>query len=193
MKTGEKDYKNYQLMRCCNIFPTYFKNISEMTSYLAHLKEVGINVVWINPIQLAGSESMKKSNAITGNAENVIRSLYAMDSTKFIDPRFSVVEKDEDGDMVFLPEYISKLEMKKSKKFQKIIEDTKEKRESIKIHLEEIKIQDSLLKKNDGKIEDEKATIKKELEEKEYFLSTKDNITTSRYKIAPLQGSNAIL
>ncbi len=83
------------LLKCYNLFPGYFADINEMTDYLIKLKEIGINVVWLNPVQLAGNNSMSKTDALTGNAQRVTKSLYAMHSTFDIDPRFSVVKRDD--------------------------------------------------------------------------------------------------
>jgi hypothetical protein len=91
---------NNGMIRCYNMFPSYFTNIEEMTAYLDTLKEMGINTVWLNPIQLAGDNSMGKADSTTGISQRVTRSMYAMDNPLIIDPRFSMVKRDQNGDIL---------------------------------------------------------------------------------------------
>ncbi len=91
---------NNGLVRCYNLFPSYFSNIEEMTQYLDTLHAMGINTVWLNPIQLAGFTPMPKADISTGVSQRVSRSIYAMHSPHFIDPRFSMVKRDSDNDMM---------------------------------------------------------------------------------------------
>ncbi len=92
------------LIRCYNMFPSYFKNIDDMTAYLPALNKLGINVVWINPVQLAGQTVTEKADMITGQNQDYKGSIYAMADPTLIDPRFSVVARDADGDMALTQE-----------------------------------------------------------------------------------------
>ncbi len=95
-----KSFSNNGHLRCYNLFPEYFGDIDAMTAYLPTLKKMGINTVWINPVQLAGNKSMSKTDVVTGFPQEVTKSIYAMMDPEMIDPRFSVVKRDKDGDMV---------------------------------------------------------------------------------------------
>lgn len=88
------------LMRCYNMVPSNFENIDEMTQYLPKLKDMGINVVWMNPIQLAGQMVVEKADPTTGQDLKLKSSMYAMVDSELIDTRFSVVELDSDGFMI---------------------------------------------------------------------------------------------
>lgn len=88
------------LMRCYNMVPSSFRNIDEMTGYLPKLKDMGINVVWINPIQLAGQIVIEKADPNTGQDLKLKSSMYAMVDSEAIDARFSVVKRDTDGFML---------------------------------------------------------------------------------------------
>lgn len=116
------------LIRCYNMFPSNFKNINEMTKYLTEVKALGMNVVWINPIQLAGNAVFEKSDPVTGQPQLLKGSLYAMMDPTLIDPRFSVVKRDVDGDML-----LNEAQLEKLKKFKplKMVEQTKDLREEI--------------------------------------------------------------
>jgi alpha-amylase len=40
-------------LRLYNLFPPCFKNFEEMRDYVAQIKKMGFNAVWINPVQKA--------------------------------------------------------------------------------------------------------------------------------------------
>ncbi len=100
--TKSPSNNNNGLLRCYNMFPTHFENIQAMTAYLPKLQEMGFNAVWLNPIQLTGQSPMVSGDPITSHSQKVKGSLYAMADCDLIDPRFSVVKRDEDGDMLLL-------------------------------------------------------------------------------------------
>ncbi|MBS0287034.1 MAG: hypothetical protein JSR17_07050 [Proteobacteria bacterium] len=96
-----KGFSQNGMLRCYNLFPSYFSNIDAMTDYLSTLQQMGINTVWLNPIQLAGTKPMGKVDEITGVQQTVKKSIYAMWDPEMIDPRFSVVQRDKDEDAAF--------------------------------------------------------------------------------------------
>ncbi|HRE31767.1 MAG TPA: hypothetical protein PLD88_07335, partial [Candidatus Berkiella sp.] len=85
---------------CYNMFPGHFKNIDEMTKYLSHLHRYRINTVWINPVHLTGEFVLNKTDMLTGQSQQLKGSIYAMTDATLINPRFSVVARDNEGDMV---------------------------------------------------------------------------------------------
>ncbi len=101
--------KSNGLIRCYNMFPPNFRNIEEMTDHLTQVKALGMNVVWINPIQLAGKFVNEKADQLTGQQQDLKGSLYAMADHSMIDPRFSVVNRDNDGDMALSPEQMEQI------------------------------------------------------------------------------------
>ncbi|MCS5709962.1 alpha-amylase family protein [Candidatus Berkiella aquae] len=96
-------------LRCYNMFPAHFKNIDEMTKYLSRLHQYRINAVWINPVHLSGEFVLNKTDMLTGQSQQLKGSLYAMADATLIDPRFSVVARDEEGDMTPTRKQIRKL------------------------------------------------------------------------------------
>ena len=100
---------NNGTLRCYNMFPSHFKNINEMTEYLSHVKKLGMNAVWINPVQLTGNFVIEKSDMLTAQMQALKGSLYAMADPNLLDPRFSMVKRDEEGDALFTKEQIAQL------------------------------------------------------------------------------------
>ncbi|CDZ78175.1 Alpha amylase, catalytic domain [Legionella massiliensis] len=89
------------ILRCYNMFPTQFGSIQAMTAYLPHLREMGFNAVWTNPLQTPGNvEGLFKRDKTNGvRAYNqVSRSLYAMTDCDTISPYFSSAPPDADLD-----------------------------------------------------------------------------------------------
>ena len=62
------------------MFPNMFRNIEDMTNYLPHVKRLGFNVVWVNPLQssLEQKTQMIHSSRLTGLPANVSNSIYAI-------------------------------------------------------------------------------------------------------------------
>lgn len=100
---------NNGMLRCYNMFPSHFKNIQEMTDYLDHVNKLGMNAVWINPVQLTGSFAIQKADMLTASQQELKGSLYAMSDPNLIDPRFSMVKRDEDGDVLLTKQQIARL------------------------------------------------------------------------------------
>jgi alpha-amylase len=110
------------------MFPAHFKNINEMIAYLPEVKKLGMNTVWINPIHLAGQFIIEKSDSLTGHPQALKGSMYAMTDTGMIDPRFSVVERDEDGDVLLSKAQIATI----GSSYQlRIIKESKDLRETV--------------------------------------------------------------
>lgn len=102
--SGPHASANNGMIRCYNLFPSYFKNIQEMTEYLDYLAELNVNVVWLNPIQFSSQLKLEKADMLTAQNQDLKGSLYAMIDPTLIDPRFSMVQRDEDGDMALTAE-----------------------------------------------------------------------------------------
>gem|GEM_PF-3602139 len=118
------------MLRCYNMFPSHFKNIHEMTEYLSQVKALGMNAVWINPVQLTGNFVLEKADMLTAQQQALKGSLYAMTDPNLIDPRFSMVKRDDDGDALLtikqiaqLPNYDQQV-LKKIKKYRVNIAST---------------------------------------------------------------------
>lgn len=80
-----------------------------MTDYLLHVKKLGMNAVWINPVQLTGSFVIRKSDMQTAGQQDLKGSLYAMSDPNLIDPRFSMVARDNEGDALLTKQQIAQL------------------------------------------------------------------------------------
>ncbi len=145
------------LIRCYNMFPSYFAHIHEMTAYLKQLKKLGANVVWVNPLSLAGETVIEKSDPITAQNQAVSRSLYAMADMSLIDPRFSVVKRDADGDIVLTMVQIALLNKEKKLGIDNVLTLTSR----IKTLREEIEDLEVELSVKDKEIVANESTLKK--------------------------------
>jgi len=187
---------NNGMLRCYNMVPDNFSDINEMTAYLETVAALGMNVVWINPIQMAGSTVFEKSDSITGQQQRVTRSLYAMAHTTFIDTRFSVVKHDKDGDIILTP---SQAQTFPDVDFRKIVKQLKKSRAKIEELEETIEEQTSDLEKKkitakrkkgiDAEfLADEIQSLEKELKENEAALAEQQQL----YKSASLAQSRCV-
>lgn len=75
------------ILVCYNMFPAQYQNISEMKKHIEMLSKMGINALWINPIQELGDiEGFYQPDKNTGVYNEVTHSLYAMKDPQSLTP-----------------------------------------------------------------------------------------------------------
>ncbi|MGE3317922.1 MAG: hypothetical protein AB7I18_01390 [Candidatus Berkiella sp.] len=136
------------MLRCYNMVPDNFRDIAEMTAYLDTVAKLGMNVVWINPIQLAGNTPIEKSDALTGQQQILKGSVYAMAHATLLDPRFSVVKHDDDGDMILTPAQEQALAKFEPKKIIEALKQSRQKMDELESSIETLQHYIQLAKKN---------------------------------------------
>lgn len=98
------------ILCCYDMFPRQFvkndkglKPIEAMADYIPKISQMGFNAVWINPIQEPGNGEVltKRDKNIGVRINNLVSySLYAMKYPYLINREFSVVPRDDNGNLL---------------------------------------------------------------------------------------------